>query len=96
MSQSPDQWVEAHLGPIAESLSSIVFSTISVAGTDVPLIVIWTAVASLFFTVYLRFINIRALGLAIRHARGIFLIPMRGVRSVISKPSPRQCQARLA
>ena len=75
MNQSPDQWVEAHLGPIAESLSSIVFSTISVAGTDVPLIVIWTAVASLFFTVYLRFINIRALGLAIRHARGDFSDP---------------------
>lgn len=75
MSQSPDQWVEAHLGPIAESLSSIVFSTISVAGTGVPLIVIWTAVASLFFTIYLRFINIRALGLAFRHARGDFSDP---------------------
>ena len=75
MSQSPDQWVEAHLGPVAESLSSFVFSTVSVAGTDVPLIVVWTAVASLFFTVYLRLINIRALGLAIRHARGDFSDP---------------------
>ena len=75
MSQSPDQWIEAHLGPVAESLSSFVFSTISVAGTDVPLIVIWTAVASLFFTVYLRLINIRALGLAFRHARGDFSDP---------------------
>ena len=75
MSQSPDQWVEAHLGPIAESLSSIVFSTISVAGTGVPLIIIWTAVASLFFTIHLRFINIRALGLAFRHARGDFSDP---------------------
>ena len=72
MSQSPDQWVEAHLGPVAESLSSFVFSTVSVAGTEVPLIVIWTAVASLFFTVYLRLINIHALRLAIRHARGGF------------------------
>ena len=75
MSQSPDQWIEAHLGPVAESLSSFVFSTISVAGTDVPLIVIWTAIASLFFTVYLRLINIRALGLAFRHARGDFSDP---------------------
>ena len=75
MSQSPDQWVEAHLGPVAESLSSFVFSTVSVAGTEVPLIVIWTAVASLYFTVYLRLINIRALRLAIRHARGDFSDP---------------------
>ena len=69
---SPDQWVEAHLGPIAEALSSFVFYTVPIAGTDVPLIVMWTAVAGLFFTFYLRFINVRALGLAIRHARGDF------------------------
>ena len=75
MSQSPDQWVEAHLGPIAEALSSIVFYTVPIAGTDVPLIVMWTAVAGLFFTFYLGLINVRALGLAIRHARGDFADP---------------------
>ena len=75
MSLSPDQWVEAHLGPIAEALSSIVFYTVPITGTDVPLIVMWTAVAGLFFTVYLRLINVRALGLAIRHARGDFADP---------------------
>ena len=75
MSPSPDQWVEAHLGPIAEGLSSIVFYTLPIAGTDVPLIVMWTAVAGLFFTFYLRLTNVRALGLAIRHARGDFEDP---------------------
>ena len=75
MSLSPDQWVETHLGPIAEALSSIVFYAVPVAGTQVPLIVVWTAVAGLFFTFYLRFINLRALGLAIRHARGDFSDP---------------------
>ncbi len=75
MSLSPDQWVEAHLGPIAEALSSIVFYTVPIAGADVPLIVTWTAAAGLFFTFYLRVINVRALGLAIRHARGDFADP---------------------
>ena len=75
MSSSPDQWFEAHLGPIAESLSSIVFYAVPIGGTEVPLIVMWSAVASLFFTVYLRLINVRALGLAIRHARGDFADP---------------------
>ena len=75
VSLSPDQWVEAQLGPIAEALSSIVFYTVPIAGTDVPLIVIWTAVAGLFFTFYLRLINVRALWLAIRHARGDFADP---------------------
>ncbi|MBT7313168.1 MAG: alanine:cation symporter family protein [Halieaceae bacterium] len=75
MSVSPDQWVEAHVGPVAEALSSAVFYAIPVAGTQVPLIVIWLAVAALFFTVYLRFINLRALGLAIRHVKGDFADP---------------------
>ncbi len=75
MSVTPDQWVEAHVGPVAEALSSAVFYAIPVAGTQVPLIVIWLAVAALFFTVYLRFINLRALGLAIRHVKGDFADP---------------------
>ena len=57
---SPDQWVEAHLGPIAEALSSFVFYTVPIAGTDVPLIVMWTAVAGLFFLLpekYLRLMD---------------------------------------
>ena len=75
MSVTPDQWVEAHVGPVAEALSSAVFYAIPVAGTQMPLIVIWLAVAAVFFTVYLRFINLRALGLAIRHVRGDFADP---------------------
>ncbi|MCH1610269.1 MAG: alanine:cation symporter family protein [Luminiphilus sp.] len=75
MTVSPDQWVETHFGPIAEALSSIVFYAVPIGGTEVPLIVMWTAVAALFFTVYLRFINFRALGLAIRHAKGDFSDP---------------------
>ena len=75
MSLSPDQWVEAHVGPIAETLSSVVFYTIPVAGTPVPLIVMWLGGAAVFFTLYLRFINLRALGFAIRHVRGEFSDP---------------------
>ena len=75
VSFSPDQWVETHFGPIAEALSSVVFYAVPIGGTDVPLIVMWSAVAALFFTVYLRFINVRALGLAIRHAKGDFADP---------------------
>ena len=51
------------------------FYAVPIGGTDVPLIVMWSAVAALFFTVYLRFINVRALGLAIRHAKGDFSDP---------------------
>ena len=94
VSQSPDQWVEAHLGPIAEALSSIVFYTVPIAGTDVPLIVMWTAVAGLFFTFYLRLINVRALGLAMELELvlelvqqqvpvGLELVPERGLEQAL-------------
>jgi len=69
---SPDQWVEVWVGPIAQGLSQLVFYPVTLLGSSVPLIVLWLAVAAVFFTVYLRFVNIRALGLAIRHARGHF------------------------
>ena len=72
---SPDQWVDQWLGPVAESLSALVFYAVPVAGADVPLIVMWLAAAAIFFTVYLGFINVRALGLAIRHVRGDFSDP---------------------
>ena len=72
---SPDQWVDQWLGPVAESLSALVFYAVPVAGADVPLIVMWLAAAAIFFTVYLGFINVRALGLAMRHVRGDFSDP---------------------
>ena len=75
MSMSPDQWVESHVGPVAEALSSVVFYTVPIAGTPVPLIVMWLGGAAVFFTFYLRFINLRALGLAIRHVKGEFSDP---------------------
>ena len=79
---TPDQWVEAWVRPIAAGLSGAVFYSVPIGGSDVPLIVLWLAAAAVFFTVYLRFINIRALGLAIRHVRGDFSDP--GARGEIS------------
>ncbi len=79
---TPDQWVEAWVRPVAAGLSCAVFYSVPIGGSDVPLIVLWLAAAAVFFTVYLRFINIRALGLAIRHVRGDFSDP--GARGEIS------------
>ena len=71
----------------------LVVFTLSIGGTDVPLIVMWTAVAALFFTVYLRFINVRALGLAI--TMGDFSDPTARGESAISKPWRLRCQGLL-
>ncbi|MFK7831367.1 MAG: alanine/glycine:cation symporter family protein [Congregibacter sp.] len=70
-----DQQVEALVGPFASGLSKIVFYPLDILGQPVPLIVLWLAGAACFFTFYLGFINVRALGLAVRHVRGHFHNP---------------------
>jgi alanine or glycine:cation symporter, AGCS family len=70
-----DQQVEALVRPLANALSSFVFFKVDIFGEPFPLIVLWLAVAALFFTLYMGFINIRGFGLAIRHVRGDFTDP---------------------
>ncbi len=75
MAVSLDEQVEAFVRPLSDALASVVFYKIQVFGTAFPLIVLWLALAAVFFTLYLRFINIRGFGLAIRHVRGHFHNP---------------------
>ena len=70
-----DQQVEALVRPLANGLSNIVFFKVPLFGQDFPLIVLWLAIAALFFTLYLGFINVRGFGLALRHIRGAYHNP---------------------
>ena len=75
MAESFDQQVESLVRPLANGLANIVFYKIELLGQPFPLIVLWLAVAALFFTFYMGFINIRGFGLALRHVRGHFHNP---------------------
>lgn len=70
-----DSSVNNWLAPIADTLSSIIFFKISFFGTDIPLIVIWLAFAAVFFTCYLKFINLRAFKHGIQLIRGDYHNP---------------------
>ena len=70
-----DQQVEALIRPLSDALAGAVFYPIDIAGQPFPLIVLWLAVAAVFFTLYLGFINVRGFGLAIRHVKGDFHNP---------------------
>ncbi len=70
-----DQQVESLVRPLANALADFVFYRVDLFGQGFPLIVLWLAVAALFFTFYLGFINIRGFGLALRHVRGHFHNP---------------------
>ena len=70
-----DQQVEALIRPLANGLADVVFYKVDLFGQAFPLIVLWLAVAAVFFTFYMGFINIRGFGLAVRHVRGHFHNP---------------------
>ena len=75
LAESFDQQVEALVRPFSDALSAFVFFKVELFGQPFPLIVLWLAVAALFFTFYMGFINIRGFWLAVRHVRGDFHDP---------------------
>jgi AGCS family alanine or glycine:cation symporter len=62
--QEIDQWIDQFFKPVAEFVSGTVFYAEPFTGYDIKLILIWLAAASIFFTFYLGFINLRGF----RHA----------------------------
>ncbi|MEZ4332646.1 MAG: amino acid carrier protein [Myxococcota bacterium] len=65
-----DQRIDAAFQPIADAVSSVVFFTVPVAGTEVPLIVVWLIAGATWFTIALRGINIRGFRHALRILMG--------------------------
>jgi len=58
-SASLDTVINDAVQPITDAVSATVFYSISINGTQIPLIVLWLIAGGVFFTLYLRFINIR-------------------------------------
>ncbi|MGB0906948.1 MAG: alanine/glycine:cation symporter family protein [Maricaulaceae bacterium] len=72
---SIDETINNTVQPLTDALSSFIFFSVKVAGTDVPLIVCWLIFGALFFTLYLGFINLRGFKHAIDIVSGRFEDP---------------------
>jgi AGCS family alanine or glycine:cation symporter len=70
-----DAQINEAVAPYARALSDFIFYSVEIAGTGIPLIVVWLVSAATFFTVYLGFINIRGFPHALRLVRGDFADP---------------------
>jgi len=70
-----DQAIDENFAPISKALSDIVFFAVPIAGAKVSLIVLLLVACSLFFTVYLGFINLRGFRHAVRIVKGDFSDP---------------------
>ena len=75
MSAGIDQFVNDAFAPFANALNSVIFYSVTVGGSEFPLIVAWLMVGAAFFTVYLGFISIRGFPHALRLVRGDFTDP---------------------
>lgn len=58
------------LNDLINRLSDLVFFQVTLLGITIELVVLWLAIPMLFFTLYLRFINLRAMGAGIRVLKG--------------------------
>lgn len=73
--QSLDTIIDQLVQPITDAVSSFIFYDVTIAGSDVPLIVCWLIFGACFFTVYLGFINVRGFRHAVNVVRGKYASP---------------------
>lgn len=74
-SRGLDQIINDGIGPVADAVAGIVFYAVEVQGVGVPVIVAWLVIASVVYTLYLGFINIRGFSLGWRLAFGAYADP---------------------
>ncbi len=72
---SIDQIIEQSMRPLADAVSGAVFYSVPVFGAEVPLIVAWLIAGGVFFTLYLRFINLRGFAHALAVVSGRYARP---------------------
>ncbi|GGP58229.1 alanine/glycine:cation symporter family protein [Streptomyces calvus] len=70
ITQSIDDAVSDFFDPVATTVGDIVFYTVPVGGTELPLIVAWLVVAGLVFTAWFGLLQARKLKLAVDVVRG--------------------------
>ena len=69
-SKGLDERINDIFQPITDVIVSIVFFSVPVNGVGLPLVLVWLIIGAAFFTVFMKFINIRGFKLAIDVVRG--------------------------
>lgn len=70
-----DETINQAVQPITDVVSAVVFFEISLFGTEAPLVVLWLVAGAVFFTLYMKFINVRGFKHAIELVRGDYANP---------------------
>lgn len=70
-----DETINDFTAPIAKVVGEIVFFKIPVFDAQLPLVVLWLVVGAVFFTFYMRFVNLRGFAHAFQLVRGDYANP---------------------
>ena len=70
-----DAFINEKTAPIAVWFGKVVFFKIPIFGANLPLVVLWLIAGAVFFTFYLKFVNLRGFGHAIALVRGDYSDP---------------------
>jgi AGCS family alanine or glycine:cation symporter len=70
-----DDAINSAIAPVSNAVSSLIFYSVDVGGTQFPLIVGWLVIAAAIFTVYFGFVQFRKFGHAIALVRGDYADP---------------------
>ncbi|MBS91617.1 MAG: alanine glycine permease, partial [Rickettsiales bacterium] len=70
MIQSIDSKIDAFLKPFSDLITNFVFDSFSFYGTEIPYIVCWLLFASIYFTIFFQFANVRFFKRGIKVAIG--------------------------
>lgn len=69
--KSVDERINEAMAPVTEWVEGVVFFTVPITSDlDVPFVLIWLICGALFFTFFMRFINLRGFGHALQLVRG--------------------------
>jgi AGCS family alanine or glycine:cation symporter len=71
-----DQRIDQAIRPVADAVAGFIFSSFTLAGVQVPFVLVWLLLAATIFTVYFKFINVRAFRHGFQLVRGDYSDPL--------------------
>ncbi len=61
-----DKQIDAIFSPFSDAFSKVVFTSVQIAGIDVPILILFLIIASIIFTLYLNVVNIWGFGYSLK------------------------------
>ena len=49
-----DEFIDKHIAPFTDAIANFVFSSVTLCGTKVPVIILWILAAGFFYTIYFK------------------------------------------